>query len=178
MKTVARRGIRPAVISLVFAGLLVALNAVPGGATTPVGFASQILGRGTYVSHGSLPLKHGFDIVVTKTTVAPGGSSGWHSHPGGAIVIIQQGEMTIYSSVGQGDEDRGQAQSNEERGGRHPNCVITRYTHGQSFVERIGDVVQAVNTGTTDTIILATFPGVPVGGSARIDHPNPGTCGI
>jgi quercetin dioxygenase-like cupin family protein len=125
------------------------------------------------VGHGSLALKHGLDNVVTRTTVTPRGSSGWHSHPGGAIVIIQQGEMTIYSTFGKGTDEQGQGQSGEK--GR---CVITRYTHGQSFIERVGEVVQAVNTGSTDTIIIATFPGVPVGGSARIDKPNPGTCGI
>ena len=109
------------------------------------------------MSDGTLPIRQGMDIVVSKITVVPGGSSGWHSHPGGAIVVIQQGEVTVYTSVGN-------------------HCDITRYTHGQSFVERPGEVVDAVNTGSTNYIIVATFPGVPVGGSSRIDQPNPGTC--
>jgi hypothetical protein len=117
------------------------------------------------------------DIVTSKITVAPGGSSGWHSHPGGAIVIIQQGEVTIYSSVGKGDE-QGESQSEQERGGRFPQCVITRYTAGQSFVELPGEVDYALNTGKTDYIIIATFPSVPVGGASRIDQPNPGTCPV
>jgi len=34
-----------------------------------------------------------------------------------------------------------------------------------------------VNTGTIETIVYVTFPGVPVGGSPRIDVPtDPGTC--
>jgi hypothetical protein len=138
------------------------------------------LGRGTYLGHESLRIKHGLDIVVAKITLAPGGSSGWHSHPGGAIAIIQQGEITFYSSVGKGDDEQSQSQSDEEGGGRHPNCVITRYTQGQSFVELPGEVGYAKNTGSIDTIILATFPGVPVGvvGGQRIDQPNPGTCPI
>ena len=175
MNTLKSRGTRRAVIALGFAGLFVALNAVPGAATPPVNFVGVTVGRGTYVSHGSLALKHGLDIVTTRTTVLPGGSSGWHSHPGGAIVIIQQGEMTLYSTFGKGTDEQGQGQSDGK--GR---CVITRYTQGQSFIERVGEVVQAVNTGSTDTIIVATFPGVPVGvaGGQRIDKPNPGTCGI
>jgi quercetin dioxygenase-like cupin family protein len=138
------------------------------------------LGRGTYLGHESLPIKHGLDIVVAKITLAPGGSSGWHSHPGGAIAIIQQGEITFYSSVGKGDDEQSQSQSDEEGGGRRPNCVITRYTQGQSFVELPGEVGYAKNTGSIDTIIVATFPGVPVGvvGGQRIDQPNPGTCPI
>ena len=109
------------------------------------------------MSHGTLPIEQGLDIVVSKITVVPGGSSGWHSHPGGAIAIVQQGELTLYVSVGN-------------------HCDITTYTAGQAFVERPSDVVNAVNTGSTDFIVVATFPGVPIGGSSRIDQPNPGTC--
>jgi quercetin dioxygenase-like cupin family protein len=162
MNTVTRRVKRLAVLTVGLAGLFVAVNAVPGGATPPTpppGFTSQLLGRGIYMSHGTLPLGQGLDIVVSKITVVSGGSSGWHSHPGGAIVIVQQGEVTLYTSVGN-------------------HCDITRYTQGQSFVERPGEVDYAVNTGSTDFILLATFPGVPVGGSSRIDQPNPGTCPV
>ena len=157
MITVTKRLRRLVVLTVGLTGLFVALNAVPGAATPAVGFSSQILGRGTYMSHGTLPLEQGLDVVVSKITVVPGGSSGWHSHPGGAIAIVQQGELTLYESVGN-------------------HCNVTVYTHGQSFVERPNDVVNAVNTGSTDFIVIATFPGVPVGGSTRIDRPNPGTC--
>lgn len=109
------------------------------------------------MSHGSLPLEQGLDVVVSRITVTPGGSSGWHSHPGGAIAIVQQGQLTLYESVGN-------------------HCTVTVSTQGQSFVERPGDVVNAVNTGSTNFVVVATFPGVPVGGSSRIDQPNPGTC--
>jgi quercetin dioxygenase-like cupin family protein len=137
--------------------VLIALNAVPGAATQPDRFVSQVLGRGTDVSNGTLPVTQGQDVVIARIVVAPGGSSGWHSHPGGAIVIIQQGQMTTYESVGN-------------------HCEITTYTQGQSFIERPGHDLIAVNTGSTETLILATFPGVPAGGSPRIDAPNPGTC--
>ncbi len=153
----ARRVMRLAVVTLALGGLLVAVNAVPGAATPPAGLTSQVLGRGTYMSDGTLPLEQGEEIVVSRITVVPGGSSGWHSHPGGAIVVLQQGELTIYRSVGN-------------------HCDITTYTQGQSFIERPGDVVDAVNTGSINFILFVTFPGVPVGGSSRIDQPNPGTC--
>jgi len=153
----ARRVMRLAVVTLALGGLLLAVNAVPGAATPPAGLTSQVLGRGTYMSDGTLPLEQGEEIVVSRITVVPGGSSGWHSHPGGAIVVLQQGALTIYRSVGN-------------------HCDITTYTQGQSFIERPGDVVDAVNTGSINFILFVTFPGVPVGGSSRIDQPNPGTC--
>lgn len=178
MNMVTRRSLRLAAMTVGLGGLLVAVNAVPVGATPPVGLTSQILGRGTNASHEALPLRQGLDIVALRNTLAPGGSSGWHSHPGGAIVIVQQGEITINASVGRGDDEQGQSQSNQEGNGRFPHCVITRYTQGQAFVERPGEVVDGVNTGSTDTIIVAMFPGVPVGGASRIDQPNPGTCPV
>jgi quercetin dioxygenase-like cupin family protein len=157
MEHPAKRGFRLAITTIGFGVLFLALNAVPGAATPPQNFGSAIVARGTYVDHGTLALPTGLDVVVSMNTVQPGGSSGWHSHPGGAIVVIQQGQMTLNYSVG-------------------GHCQSTTYTAGQSFVERPSDVVNAVNTGSTVTIIYATFPGVPVGGSPRIDRPNPGTC--
>ncbi len=170
MNTLTRRVIRLAAITVGLAGLI-AVNAVPGAATLPVGFSSELLGRGTYTSDQTLPLPQGMDIVVSKITVHPGGSSGWHSHPGGAIVVVQQGEITIYESAGTGEDAQGQSEGDSL-------CVITKYTQGQAFVEGPGVVVDAVNTGSTDFILLVTFPGVPVGGSSRIDQPNPGTCPV
>jgi quercetin dioxygenase-like cupin family protein len=166
MKALTRRVARLAGLTVGLAGLLVAASAIPGAATGSVGFSSQPLGRGTLTSHGTLPLRQGLDIVAVQVTLSHGGSSGWHTHPGGGITIVVQGEVTVYSSSEDGDGEVDGA------------CVITRYTKGQAFLELPGEVVDAVNTGLTDTILTVTFPGVPVGGSSRIDRPNPGTCPI
>ena len=157
MKQLAKRRVRLALLTLGFAGVFVALNAVPGAATPSVGQTSTFLARGTDMNDGTIPIKEGLQVVVIKINTAPGGSSGWHSHPGGAIVVVQQGEATLYLS----------------RGG---HCFATRYTAGQTFIERPDEVGKAVNTGAITTISYGTFPGVPVGGSPRIDQPNPGTC--
>jgi hypothetical protein len=114
---------------------------------------------------------------VVRNTVEVGGSSGWHSHPGGAIVLVQQGEITTYRSLGKSDEQEG-SRSDDGVSGPFPRCIITRYTQGQSFIERPGEPLNAVNTGSIQTIGYVTFPGVPVGGSPRTDEPNPGTCPV
>jgi quercetin dioxygenase-like cupin family protein len=106
------------------------------------------------------------DIVAVRVTLNAGGSSGWHSHPGGGITIVVQGEVTVY------------APARDDDGEQEGPCVITRYTQGQAFIERPGEVVDAVNTGATDTIMVVTFPSVPAGGASRTDRPNPGICGI
>jgi hypothetical protein len=158
MNTLMRRGMRLAMLSLGFAGVFVAFNAIPVGATPPVGFTNQVLARGTNTSHGSVSLGSGLDIVVSRISLARGGSSDWHSHPGGAIVVVQQGELTTYEQAGKGDDEEGQSQSDQEGGTR---CVITRHTVGQSFIEGPGVVVDALNTSAGDTVLFATFPACP-----------------
>jgi quercetin dioxygenase-like cupin family protein len=94
---------------------------------------------------------------MAQITVVPGGSSGWHSHPGGAIIIVKQGELTVYRAIGS-------------------QCQTTTYSAGQAFIERPGEVDQVVNTGTVPYVLYVTFPRVPQGDSARIDEADPGTC--
>jgi len=59
-----------------------------------------------------------------------------------------------------------------------PLCEITIYTKGQAFVERPGELDDAVNNSSTDYILFVAFPGVPVGGALGIAEPNPGTCPV
>jgi quercetin dioxygenase-like cupin family protein len=157
MKKPTKRGLGLVLLTVGLAGTLAAVTMLPGAATPPVNLVSTVLARGTNLSSGTLPLQGGTDVVVASITQEVGGSSGWHSHPGGAIVVVQQGEITLYRSVGN-------------------HCDSTRYTQGQSFIERPNDVQNGLNTGSIQLILYAVFPGVPVGGSSRIDVENPGTC--
>ena len=109
------------------------------------------------MSDGTIPLKAGSDVAVAQITVGPGGSSGWHSHPGGAIVVVQQGSLTVYRSVGR-------------------ECQSTTYTAGQAFIERPGEVNQVINASSDPYVLYVTFPRVPQGAYARTDEPDPGTC--
>ena len=138
-------------------GLFAVMNAASVGATPPVGLTNKPLARGTDLSAGTLPIQEGTDIVMVQITVLPGGSSGWHSHPGGAIIVVKQGDLTVFRSIGS-------------------QCDATHYTAGQAFIERPREVDQVINTGTMPYTLFVTFPRVPVGGSARIDEPDPGTC--
>ena len=146
-----------ALITMGLVALVVAATMVSVMATPPVNTVSTPLARGTNTSSGTIPFRQGTDVVVVKVTFAAGGSTGWHEHPGGAIVTVAAGQITVYLSVGN-------------------HCDVTLYTAGQSFIERPGEVHVAVNTGTTQAIAYVTFPSVPVGGAARISDPDPGTC--
>src|SRR5712691_944951 len=128
-------------------------------ATPPSGLTNTPLARGTNTSDGTIPLQFGTDVAMAQITVNPGGSSGWHSHPGGAIVVVKSGSLTVYGSLGS-------------------QCQAVTYGAGQAFIERPGEVDDVINTGTVPYVLFVTFPRVPQGDSARIDESNPGTCGF
>src|SRR5437899_37269 len=90
-------------------------------ATPASGLVNLPLARGTNVSDGTIPLQFGTDVAMAQITVDPGGSSGWHSHPGGAIIVVKQGSLTVNRSVGS-------------------QCQTTTYSAGQAFIARPGEV--------------------------------------
>src|SRR6478672_5202961 len=143
---------------LLLAGVVGA--AVYGGialATPPSGLVNILLARGTDASEGTLPIQVGTDVVMAQITVDPGGSSGWHSHPGGAIIVVKQGTPTVYRAIGS-------------------QCRSTTYSAGQAFIERPGEVDDVLNEGTIPYVLLVTFPRVPQGDNPRTDELDPGTC--
>ena len=157
------RVVRWALLSVGLAGVITvtAILVAPGSATPPSGLTNVPLARGTFPPHAIVPLG-GTDVAMAQITVNPGGSSGWHSHPGGAIIVVAQGTLTKYHAGGTY---------------RHGNrCEITTYNAGQAFIEAPGEVDQVINTGTIPYILYVTFPLVPQGAATRIDQADPGTC--
>jgi len=143
------------------------------GAIASIGIAAATPGSGavgTILSVGTLPAGikvHTDDLklstrddvqVVTQTiTIAPGGHTGWHSHPGPVFVTISAGTMTFY------DAD-------------DPTCTPGTYATGDSFVDQGGGHVHiARNEGAVNLVLYATYL-VPVGAAIRTDVPDPGTC--
>ncbi len=100
------------------------------------------------------------DTVVQQIVIAPGGTTGWHSHHGPAVAMIAAGELTLYSS-----ED--------------PTCTPRTYSAGEAFIDPgQGHVHIAFNLGSEDVEIWVTYFDVPPGGSVRVDAASPGNCGF
>ena len=99
MKRAVRWALLSAGLASVVTAVTVAVTVVPSWATPPSGLTNIPLARGTNTSHGTIPLQFGADVAVAQITVAPGGSSGWHSHLGGAIIVVKQGSLTVYSAL-------------------------------------------------------------------------------
>lgn len=94
----------------------------------------------------SLDIEDASEVVVVKNTLAPGASTGWHSHPGPVIVVVTSGEFTYV---------------------RASDCARFEYRKGQSFVDPgHGNVHIGFNPSEDeDTVLYATFLEVPKGES-------------
>jgi hypothetical protein len=147
--------------------LFVGVLAVAGAAlaTPGVGVLGIVHARGTNSdeikvhSAAGIKLKTGgpVDFVTQQITIAPGGTTGWHSHPGPVLVTVKSGALTLVYA-----DD--------------PTCAGRTYTAGQSFVDHGDETVHtALNLGTTPVELWATYlvPG-PAGAPFRLDAPDPG----
>ena len=151
------------------AGLLViasAALATPGIGviSAPVHARGTLLERMKVHSEAGIKLKSKYplDIVTQSISIAPGGSTGWHSHPGPVFVTVRAGALRIVYA--------------NDRRDRH--CLGTTYNAGQSFIDR-GDenVHTAYAVGPTGVELWATYlvPGAP-NAPFRLDASEPGRC--
>ena len=91
-------------------------------------------------------------VVTAKITVAPGGSFGWHTHHGPAMVSLVAGGLTIV----------------------HADCVVQRYRAGQAFVDAgQGHVHVGFNPSESETVAYVTFLSVPEGKGPTIPVQGP-----
>ena len=99
------------------------------------------------------------DLYVQSNIFAPGGSSGWHTHPGPSLVIVTQGTVTVY----EGDD---------------PSCTPHVYSAGGSnaFVDVGGGAVHLVRNESTAEARTVVVQLIPAGAVRRIDAADPGYC--
>lgn len=138
-------------------------------ASPAVGVMPTLIGRGTFdafkvKSDAHAPFefeaeaKPAVDIVVRTHVYAPGGFTGWHTHPGPVFITVLEGTVTFY------DVD-------------DPNCTPTIVTEGQGYVDTGRGHYARNETGEQAkdvTVIIA-----PVGLPFRGELPAPGPyCGF
>ena len=97
------------------------------------------------------------DGAVFSNVWQPGGTTGWHTHPGHTLIFVTAGAVTQY----QADD---------------PTCTPHVYTAGMSFVDHGGSALHIVrNEGAVEADAIAIRL-VPAGQPGRIDVPDPGNC--
>lgn len=88
-----------------------AMTTAPAQATPSSGFSTEQLAKGVYEPMQltadkdgkwdlQLRTKDSSDVYVVRNTIAPGGFSGWHTHPGPSLITVTSGEITIYEGDG------------------------------------------------------------------------------
>lgn len=150
------------------AGLAVLVIVATALATPSVGVTSTLFAVGTFdkleaktVSsswEAHIDTKGVTDVHILENRIAPGGTFGWHSHPGPSIVVVKTGALTLYRA-----DD--------------PSCTPRVVAAGSGFVDDGGDVHVVRNEGSVDTVVYVTSL-VPQGAARRIDAPDPGNCGV
>ena len=97
------------------------------------------------------------DVYVQSNVWQPGGTTGWHTHPGHSLIIVTEGTLTVYD----GDD---------------PTCEPAVYTVGMGFVDPGGGHVHIIrNEGVVEAKTIAVQL-IPDGAVRRIDAPDPGNC--
>ncbi len=168
-----------AAIVLAMAGALVYTDGVQ--ATAPSGFVGTTLALGRFgdidAANHLLPpdfwktfnknaiwlsfqkTKGQSDLYVQSNVWSPGGTTGWHSHPGHSLIIVTTGAVTAY----EGDD---------------PSCTPRVYTQGMGLVDPGGDHVHVLrNEGLVEARTI-TVQLIPAGAMRRIDAaaPSPSAC--
>lgn len=145
--------------SIVVAVVAAAVVAGIAVATPGSGASSTILARGLAQEKVKTRGNQPYDVVVQQISIAPGGHTGWHTHPGSAIAIVKAGTLTIY------DAD-------------DPTCTARAFHAGDTYIDPgYGHVHIGRNEGSVPLEIVVTYVDVPAGGGAvRIDAPDPGVC--
>ncbi|MFL6851654.1 MAG: cupin domain-containing protein [Sphingomicrobium sp.] len=96
------------------------------------------------------------DVYVTRNSIAVGGQSGWHSHPGPSLITVTAGTIKAYEST-------------------DPLCSPTTYHAGDGFVD-YGDHAHLLKneSGAAAETVAVQF--LPAGAARRIDEPAPTNC--
>lgn len=103
-----------------------------------------------------LNLKDAGHVVTARLVLQPGAAFPWHTHPGPVIVSVAEGDL-VYQQAS--------------------DCIERTYGPQDAFVDPGPKTHTAWNPGAGETVLVATFFGVPVnadgtGGALTIPDPD------
>ena len=98
--------------------------------------------------------KKPIDVSVLTLTVDPGGTTGWHSHPGFAVISVTKGTGTLYFA----------------------DCSSKSIQSGKSFVETGDDPQTEFRNETSSPVVLTVTFFAPKGKDIIRDEPQPKAC--
>ena len=149
------------IVALVAAAAVVVTAAGVALATPAVNFVGTPLARGNVVELRGFEGMQSFTVdmsrpveIITQTvTIQPGGTSGWHSHPGPQFVVVKSGTLTFY--------------------GLEASCAPMTLKAGQAWIDHEPGMWHIVtNEGSVPVELVVTSVN-PVGVASRTDVPAP-----
>lgn len=96
-------------------------------------------------------------LYIQSNVWQPGGSTGWHTHPGHSLVIVTAGTVTEYAAP---DLD----------------CKPHIYTEGMSFMDSHQDHAHIIRNEGDSVARTIAIQLISAGEARRIDSVDPGTC--
>jgi hypothetical protein len=150
---------------------LIWLPAFRAQATPPQGISFTPVGRATLPGFDvkrrekaldweiRLEARQPIDVATQVVSFQPGGSSGWHTHPGPVFFTVRTGTLTVY----EGDD---------------PTCQPVIFREGTGAVEAgTGKHIHMVRNETANVAEAVVTYMVPAGANPlRTDLPGPGNC--
>jgi quercetin dioxygenase-like cupin family protein len=99
------------------------------------------------------------ETAVQQVTIQPAGTTGWHVHPGGTVVVVASGEGTLYHPSG-------------------ATCMSEKYAAGTGFYQLPTEVHTFRNEGTVPLVVYALYwlPSGTANTAIRVDQPQPASC--
>jgi hypothetical protein len=146
------------------AAMITLAASATAAATPPTGLASQLLVRGAAGEFRLADRDMRFflgageptDIALVRATLQPGGSTGWHTHEGQSMVLVEKGVLTSQQA-------------------RHRRCVTKSFGAGKGFEHPEG-AHNFVNNGPGELVFYVTYF-LPAGAAPTpIDAPAPRAC--
>jgi quercetin dioxygenase-like cupin family protein len=135
----------------------IALATPPSGVTPAVHVMGAALPDDVKVNADGVKLqtKRRAEVSVLTLTLEPGGTTGWHSHPGLALIAVSKGTGTLHAA----------------------DCSTRRYRAGEAFVETGDDPPTLFRNESSSPVVLTVTFVAPRGAAIIDDEPDPG-CGV
>jgi hypothetical protein len=97
------------------------------------------------------------DVYVVDNKIAPGGTTGWHTHPGPSLILVVSGTVTNYRAAS-------------------GHCAGYNYPAGTGFVDAGGNDIHMLKNNGTTTAETVAVQFIPHGQPRKIDDPQPTNC--
>jgi len=144
---------------LAFVAMMASFAVLAGGsasASPAIDLTLETTAEGAFKAPTTVHTNSATDVVIQKMIIQPGGSTGWHWHPGVVVLTVQKGTITRVTKV---------------KGS--PGCTVETFPEGTSFIKQGTNVLNGYNRGSEPIELWLTYI-QPKNTPLRYEVANPG----